>query len=69
MEIPEIHAKTRIQIAIEYCISVKTLYRWLKSEGIYLNSGLIKPNELRLIYSTFGAPKNSRSNSNNRNGS
>ena len=57
METPEIYAKTRREVAIEYCISVKTLYRWIKSAGIEIKQGLIRPNELKVIYNTFGAPQ------------
>jgi hypothetical protein len=57
MGTPEIHAKTRQQIANEYCINARTLYRWMKSAGIDLNQGLINPNDLWLIYKTFGAPQ------------
>jgi hypothetical protein len=57
METPELKAKTRNEVADEYCISVKTLSRWLKSANIILIAGLIKPNELLKIYETFGMPK------------
>jgi DNA invertase Pin-like site-specific DNA recombinase len=49
-------AKTREEVANEYGIEVRTLYRWLKQEGINLPHGLIKPRHLKLIYETFGIP-------------
>jgi DNA invertase Pin-like site-specific DNA recombinase len=49
-------AKTRDEVAIEYGIDVRTLYRWLKKEGINLPQGLIKPAHLKIIYETFGIP-------------
>lgn len=49
-------AKTRKEVAIEYGIKVRTLYRWLKKEDIRLPSGLIKPKHLKMIYETFGHP-------------
>jgi DNA invertase Pin-like site-specific DNA recombinase len=50
-------AKTRKEVAIEYGIEVRTLYRWLKKEDIRLSKGLIKPKHLKTIYETFGKPQ------------
>jgi DNA invertase Pin-like site-specific DNA recombinase len=50
-------AKTRKEVAIEYGIEVRTLYRWLKKEDIILSKGLIKPINLKKIYKTFGEPQ------------
>lgn len=49
-------AKTRQQIADEYGIHRKTLYRWLKKASIKLGRGLVTPAEQALIYQTFGKP-------------
>jgi DNA invertase Pin-like site-specific DNA recombinase len=48
--------KTRAQIADEYGISVRTLYRWLKKHHIEVPSGVLKPVHQILIYQAFGAP-------------
>ncbi|NUO03551.1 MAG: helix-turn-helix domain-containing protein [Saprospiraceae bacterium] len=50
--------KTRQQIADEYGVSRKTLYNWLKREGIAIKNGLVTPKEQRIIYEKFGAPQN-----------
>ena len=57
MEILILRTKTRQEVAEEYCISVKTLSRWLKKANIILPRGLIKPFQLQIIYDTFGVPK------------
>jgi DNA invertase Pin-like site-specific DNA recombinase len=49
-------AKTREEVASEYGIEVRTLYRWLKKSGVELPQGLIKPNHLKIIYDSFGIP-------------
>lgn len=48
--------KTRKQIAIEYGISTKTLWRWLKRENIQIPKGNITPKYQKIIYDTFGKP-------------
>ncbi len=53
-------AKTRQQIADEYGIDRKTLYRWLKKACIQLSSGLVTPAEQELIYQKFGKPEGYR---------
>jgi DNA invertase Pin-like site-specific DNA recombinase len=50
-------AKSRKEVAQEYGISNRTLYRWLKDANIILPSGLIDPLHLKIIYKTFGTPK------------
>lgn len=50
--------KTREQIATEYGISRRTLYNWLKEEGIELKRRLVLPEEQARIYMTFGLPPN-----------
>jgi DNA invertase Pin-like site-specific DNA recombinase len=50
-------AKTRQEVATEYGIDVRTLYRWLKKDKFILPPGLIKPCHLQNIYNTFGIPK------------
>ena len=51
-------SKTRSQIAEEYGVCRKTLYNWLKKEGIQLKQGLLRPKELARIYAVLGSPKN-----------
>jgi hypothetical protein len=48
--------KTRLEVAEEYGISVKTLLRRLKYSKITLPHGSIFPNKLREIYSSLGVP-------------
>jgi hypothetical protein len=52
--------KTREQIAIEFGISRKTLYNWLKNEKITIKSRLVSPKDLALIYERFGRPEQQR---------
>jgi DNA-binding phage protein len=52
-----LETKTRQQVAKEYGISTKTLYRRLKKANIPLSPGLIFPKTLDDIYYTFGVPK------------
>ena len=49
--------KTRTEIANEYGIDRKTLYRWLKNKNIVLSGNLVNPKEQDLIYENFGIPK------------
>jgi DNA invertase Pin-like site-specific DNA recombinase len=56
MEELTLKAKTREEVANEYDISVRTLYRWLRIANIILPAGLIKPFHLQIIYDTFGTP-------------
>ncbi|RAU82729.1 helix-turn-helix domain-containing protein [Pontibacter arcticus] len=48
--------KTRQLIADEYGITRKTLYNWLKKEGIELHNRLITPREQQVIYDRLGHP-------------
>ena len=51
-------AKTRQELATEFGINRKTLYRWLKKAQIVLSgNNMINPKELKMIYLTFGNPK------------
>lgn len=50
-------AKTRQEIANEFGINRKTLYRWLKNENVQLKNRLITPDEQSKIYSLFGFPE------------
>lgn len=53
------NVKTRQQIADEYGIDRKTLYRWFQEKNISLRGKrLISVSEQELIYETFGEPKN-----------
>jgi hypothetical protein len=58
METLVLKAKTRQEVAREYGISVKTLNRWIKKENLKISPGLIYPNQVRIIYETFGIPSN-----------
>ncbi len=49
--------KTRQQVAEEFGISTKTLYRRLKKENIFVEPGVLFPKTLEIIYSAFGDPK------------
>ena len=49
-------SKTRYQIADEYGICTKTLYRWIKEKKLNISKGLLTPKEQKIIYETFGAP-------------
>lgn len=53
-----VRAKTRKEIANEFGINRKTLYRWLKSENIELKKRLVTPDEQAVIYKMFGYPDN-----------
>ena len=50
--------KTRTELAREFGIDRKTLYRWLKKAGIELSgNSMITPRELELIYLKLGKPR------------
>ena len=57
MKITLLVTKTRQQVAEEFGISVKTLNRRLKKENIIVESGILFPKTLEIIYSTFGVPE------------
>lgn len=50
-------AKTRQQMADEFGIDRKTLYRWMKRNKIDVDSGLLTPSEQAQIYNSFGKPE------------
>ena len=52
--------KTRKQIADEYGISRKTLYNWLKEQGIQLPRRMLTTREQEHIYLVLGLPPNAR---------
>lgn len=52
-----IRAKTRQEIANEFGINRKTLYRWLKNENLQLKNRLVTPDEQAAIYKLFGFPE------------
>jgi hypothetical protein len=52
-----IKAKTRAEVANEYGIGVRTLYRWLIKANIKVPKDLIKPLHLQIIYKKFGKPQ------------
>ncbi|MEM6319341.1 MAG: helix-turn-helix domain-containing protein [Bacteroidota bacterium] len=50
--------KTRQEVANEFGVNRKTLYRWLKKAGIQLSgNSMISPRELKLIYKELGTPQ------------
>jgi hypothetical protein len=49
--------KTRLQIASEYGVCVKTLNRMLKEAEIELKRGLITPSKQEEIYLKLGRPR------------
>jgi len=50
-------SKTRKELANEYGVTRRTLFRWLLNSNIKIPPGLIKPRELDIIYKKFGTPK------------
>ena len=55
-EIPHQKVKTRLEVAEEYGISVRTLTRRLKKCNVHLPNGSIFPNEVEEIYKCLGGP-------------
>lgn len=52
--------KTRQELACEFGIDRRTLYRWLKKAKIILSgNSMISPKELEIIYKKLGKPKSS----------
>ncbi|NUN99243.1 MAG: helix-turn-helix domain-containing protein [Saprospiraceae bacterium] len=49
--------KTRQQLADEFGISVRTLYRWLTKWNVHLPGGLIRPSDQDAIYRILGKPE------------
>jgi len=49
-------AKSRHEIAQEYGISVRTLYRWIKNSQLAFPNGVISPKDQDLLYEKFGKP-------------
>lgn len=47
-------AKSRQEIAQEYGISARTLYRWIKKNQLLIPNGLISPKDQDLINNKFG---------------
>ena len=52
----QIKARSRQELAEEYCISTKTLKRWFKRASLDIPNGLITPIDLLKIYEAFGIP-------------
>jgi len=48
--------KTRTELAHEFGVDRKTLYRWLKKAEIILSGTTLTPKELELIYLKLGKP-------------
>ncbi len=57
---PTASSKYRSELATEYGISVRTLYRWMKKANLDIPHGLIDPYHLRIIYKKFGPPWNKK---------
>lgn len=57
METQKAGAKTLKEIALEYDVDRRTLYRWLKQVEIVLKGGIVTPAEQALIYAKFGDPR------------
>ena len=55
-------ATTRLQMAHGYGISPQTFRKWLKTEKIALDSGLISPKKQLEIRNKLGDPKNFNAN-------
>ena len=49
--------KTRQQLADEFGINVRTLYRWLTKWNLNLPGGLIRPSDQDTIYQILGKPE------------
>ncbi len=49
--------KTRQQLADEFGVSVRTLYRWLTKWNVNLPGGLIRPSDQDAIYRMAGKPE------------
>jgi AraC-like DNA-binding protein len=58
MDTKILKAKTRKEVAEEYSISPRTLARWFKKANLQTPPGLIDPYHIKIIYKTFGVPKN-----------
>jgi len=52
-----LRVKSRTELALEYGISRRTFYNWLKSENIILKSRQISPKEQLHIYDKLGKPE------------
>ena len=56
IDILPLKVKTRLELAEEYGISVRTLSRRFKKNKIYIPSGSIFPKKLKEIYHILGIP-------------
>ncbi len=52
----KIRAITRQELADQYGVCRRTLNRWLKTNGIKIQNGLITPKDQELIFSKIGHP-------------
>ncbi len=57
--------KTRQQLADEFGISVRTLYRWLTKRNVKLPGGLVRPADQDAIYQMLGKTGDDRPPSEN----
>lgn len=58
--------KTRQQLADEFGVSVRTLYRWLTKWNVNLPGGLIRPSDQDAIYRIVGKPEHDSAKSEER---
>lgn len=50
--------KTRNELAVEYGVSPRTIYEWLKAANLHVQGQLISPFQQKIIYSIHGIPPN-----------
>lgn len=53
----EITSKYRYELAREYSISERQLYEWFKNENLVFKRRRLNPQEVIIVYQTFGLPK------------
>lgn len=52
----DLSPKNRSELAQEYGVSVRTLNRWFKREGLNIPRGIIIPRNLQKIFEKIGFP-------------
>ena len=48
--------RSRKELAVKYRVSVKTLNKWLKREGLMIPNNYLTPKEISFIYEKLGPP-------------